>query len=149
MSRESKEIPDSADHIKPGSWWGNVKLKDVSLQTSWNRGRHIIEQEFEGFKHLLHELEKSEGIDIFSPFGTLLFDVPLADDDVDESLEAPNSTGTSANEITDSEAHEIDIVMDFISFISIFSHGPLGPPAPVYIYLDLDMSFLSRASDYY
>ena len=32
MSRESKEIPDSADHIKPGSWWGNVKLKDVSLQ---------------------------------------------------------------------------------------------------------------------
>jgi hypothetical protein len=34
MSCKSKEIPDSADHIKPGSWWGNVKLKDVSLQTS-------------------------------------------------------------------------------------------------------------------
>jgi hypothetical protein len=43
MLRESKEIPDSADHIKPGSWWGNVKLKDVSLQTSWNRSWHIIE----------------------------------------------------------------------------------------------------------
>ena len=26
MSRESKEIPDSADHIKPGSWRGNVNL---------------------------------------------------------------------------------------------------------------------------
>src|SRR5258705_3058813 len=41
MSRESKEIPDSVDHIKPASWRGNVKLKDISLQTSWNRGRHI------------------------------------------------------------------------------------------------------------
>jgi hypothetical protein len=40
-------------------------------------------------------------------------------------------------------------VTDFISFIPIFSHGPPGPPAPVYIYLDLDTSFLSRASDYY
>jgi hypothetical protein len=33
-------------------------------------------------------------------------------------------------------------VTDFISFISIFSHGPPGLPAPVYIYLDLDTSFL-------
>ena len=112
MSRESKDIPDSADHIKPGSWRGNVKLKDISLQTSWNRGRRIIEQEFEGFKHLLHQLDNSEGIDILSPFGTLLFDVPLAADDIDESLEATSSTGTTpADEITDSEsrAHEIDM----------------------------------------
>jgi hypothetical protein len=112
MSRESKDIPDSADHIKPGSWRGNVKVKDVSLQTSWNRGRRIIELEFEGFKHLLHELDNSEGIDILSPFGTLLFDVPLADDDIDESLEAPSSTGTSTDEITDSRAHEIDMRID-------------------------------------
>jgi hypothetical protein len=34
-------------------------------------------------------------------------------------------------------------------FIPIFSHGPPGLPVPVYIYLDLDTSFLSRASDYY
>jgi hypothetical protein len=40
-------------------------------------------------------------------------------------------------------------VTDFISFISTFSHGPPGLSAPVYIYLDLDTSFLSRASDYY
>ena len=91
MSRESKEIPDSADHIKPGSWRGNVKLKDVSLQTSWNRGRRIIEQEFEGLKYVLHELDNTDRADILSPFGTLLFDVPLADDDVYESLEAPRA----------------------------------------------------------
>jgi hypothetical protein len=79
MPHESKDIPDSADHIKPGSWQGNVKLRDVSLQTSWNSGQRIMEQEFEGLKHLLYEIDNLEGIDILSPFGTLLFDVPLAD----------------------------------------------------------------------
>ena len=102
MSRESKEIPDSADHIKPASWRGNVKLKDVSLQTSWNRGRRIIEQECEGLKHVLDELDSSEGVDILSPFGVLLFEVPLADDDIDESLEAPTMTSPNGD-ITDSE----------------------------------------------
>ena len=110
ISRESKEIPDSADHIKPASWRGNVKLKDVSLQTSWNRGRRIIEQECEGLKHILHELDNSEGIDILSPFGTLLFKVPLADDDIDESLEAP--TATPLDETAESRAHEMDMRLD-------------------------------------
>jgi len=41
--RESKEIPDSADHIKPASWRGNINVSDVSLQTSWNRGRYMVE----------------------------------------------------------------------------------------------------------
>jgi hypothetical protein len=114
MSRESNEIPDSADHIKPGSWRGNVqvKLKDVSLQTSWNRGRRIIEQELEGLKYVLHELDNTDGTDILSPFGTLLFNVPLADDDVDESLEA-SPAGNSAEEVrvtaSESRAHEIDM----------------------------------------
>lgn len=69
MSRESNEIPDSADHIKPGSWKGNVKLKNVSLQTSWNRGRRIIEKECEGLIYVLHELDNLEGVDNLSPFG--------------------------------------------------------------------------------
>ena len=33
ISHESKAIPDSADHIKPAAWQGNVKVKDVSLQS--------------------------------------------------------------------------------------------------------------------
>ena len=116
MSRESKDIPDSADHIKPGSWQGNVKLKDISLQTSWNRGRRIIEQEFEGLKHILHQLDNSDSVDILSPFGTLLFDVPLADDDIDESLIAPSSAVTSGDniddEITGASAHDIGMRVD-------------------------------------
>jgi len=107
MSRESKEIPDSADHIKPASWRGDVRLKYVSLQTSWNRGRRTIDQECEGLKHVLHELDSLDGIDILSPFGTLLFDVPLADDDIDESLEVLITNG-----ISDSGTHEAEMRVD-------------------------------------
>jgi hypothetical protein len=110
MSRESKEIPDSADHIKPASWKGNVKLKDVSLQTSWNRGRRIIEQECDGLKHVLHQLDNSEGVNILSPFGTPLFEVPPEDDDIDESLEVLTATSPDhSDETTDSRAHEMDM----------------------------------------
>ena len=42
-----------------------------------------------------------------SPFGTLLFNVPLVDDDVDESLEAPTVSSEIAN--SDSRAHETDM----------------------------------------
>jgi hypothetical protein len=112
MSRELKEIPDSSDHIKPVSWRRNVKLKDLSLQTSWNRGWHIIEDECPSLKHVLQELDHKDGITILSPFGTLLFNVPLADDDIDESLEVPSLLMvTSQSEIAnlDSRAHEANM----------------------------------------
>jgi hypothetical protein len=113
MSHESKEIPDSADHIKLGSWRGNVKLKDVSLQTSWNRGRHLIEQECNTLKHILlelEELEELEDIDILCPFGSLLVDVPLEDVDVDKSLEVP--AAGSVNGITDIDTHKTEMRVD-------------------------------------
>ncbi|KDR77538.1 hypothetical protein GALMADRAFT_1326277 [Galerina marginata CBS 339.88] len=109
MSRESKEIPDSADHIKPASWRGNVNLKYISLQTSWNRGRRIVEQECDGLKHILDKLDKEDGINILSPFGTLLFTVPLADDDIDESLEVLTP---SADRTTNIDTHEADMRVD-------------------------------------
>ena len=89
LSRESKEISDSADHIKPSSWRGNVKVKDVSLQTSWNRGRHLVEDECTFVKPILMEMETTPGVDLLAPFGVLLFNVPLAEDDINESLEYP------------------------------------------------------------
>jgi hypothetical protein len=87
ISRESKAIPDSADHIKPAAWKGNVHVKDVSLQTSWNRGRRIIKDECDFLKPILQELDQLDNIDILSPFGVLLVKVPLAYDDIDDSLE--------------------------------------------------------------
>ena len=88
LTRESKEIPDSADHIKPPSWRGNVKLKDVSLQTSWNRGRRLVEEECDFLKPVLKDLDQA-GADILSPSGTLLVHLPEDPDDIDESLEDP------------------------------------------------------------
>lgn len=88
ISRESKEIPDSADHIKPSSWRGNVKVKDISLQTSWNRGRRLVEDECTFVKPMLTEMEGMRDVDLLAPFGVLLFNTPFAEDDIDESLEA-------------------------------------------------------------
>ncbi|PPQ82822.1 hypothetical protein CVT26_008090 [Gymnopilus dilepis] len=97
LSRDSKEVPDSADHIKPGSWRGNVKVKDISLRTSWKRGRRLVEEECDFVKPILEKLEKL-GADILAPSGTLLFDIPLDDDDVDDSLEnlSPETQAESA-----------------------------------------------------
>jgi hypothetical protein len=87
LSRDSNTIPNGADHIKPASWRGNVKVKDVSLQTAWMRGRRFVEEDCEILVPILWELEKNSEVDILAPFGTLLIDVPLAEDDIDESLE--------------------------------------------------------------
>jgi len=104
ISRESKEIPDSADHIKPASWRGNINVKDVSLQTSWNRGRHMTEQDCDILQPILKELEGSGDVDMLSPFGTLLFNTPLNPDDVDESLEDPNHELYSSAPSTNADA---------------------------------------------
>ncbi|KAF8155871.1 hypothetical protein B0H34DRAFT_798966 [Crassisporium funariophilum] len=95
LSQESKEIPDSAYHIKPTSWRGNIKNKDVSLQTLWNCGRHLVEQDCEILKPILCELDAAEGINILLPFGTLLFNVPLAEDDINKSLKDPSPEPTN------------------------------------------------------
>ena len=51
----------------------------------------MMEQDCKIFQSVLKGLEKSESIDMLSPFGTLLFDTPLNPDDVDESLEDSNA----------------------------------------------------------
>ena len=89
LSRDSNAIPNGADHIKPASWRGNVKVKDVSLQTAWIRGRRLVEADCDVLTPILQELHENPDVDILAPFGTLLFDIPLAEDDIDESLEYP------------------------------------------------------------
>jgi hypothetical protein len=98
LSRELKEIPDSADHIKPSSWRGKVKVKDVSLQTSWNHGRHLVEDECTFVKPILTEIETKPGVDLLALFWVLLFDIPLAED-IDESLEYPVMSTTPSSQL--------------------------------------------------
>ena len=87
LTRESKELPDTSDHIKPASWRGNVQVKLVSLQTSWRKGRQLAQKDCLFVLPILNDLEK-EGADILSPKGTLLINSPLSVDDIDESLDS-------------------------------------------------------------
>jgi hypothetical protein len=107
ISRESEEIPDSADHIKPASWRGNVNVKDVSLLTSWNCRRHMTEQDCIILQPILKDLEGSDGVDMLSPFGSLLFNTPLDPDDLDADLhiEVEDSLGGLA--VADVAAEEL------------------------------------------
>jgi len=112
LSRESKEIPDSADHIKPSSWRDNVMVNDVSLQTSWNRGRCLVEDETTVVTPIFTEMERTPGVNLLAPLGVLLFNVPFAADDIDESLEYPvpstippsQSTNSNLDRTQDSES---------------------------------------------
>jgi hypothetical protein len=120
LSWESKEIPDSADHIKPSSWRGNINVKDVSLQTSWNRGRRLVEDECAFVKPILSEIEATPSADLLAPFGVLLFDTPFAKDEIDESLKdlvlsttpSPQPTNINASQNNSSEELEIQVKIE-------------------------------------
>ncbi|KAG6827992.1 hypothetical protein H0H92_009721 [Tricholoma furcatifolium] len=91
LTRDSRELSDTTDHIKPRSWRGDTNVKNVSLQTSWKRGRRIIESEYPQFSPTLKEIEDDPRADILAPMGKLLVNVPLDDDDIDESLDISES----------------------------------------------------------
>lgn len=104
ISRDSKELPDAADHINPASWKGNVEVKNVSLQTSWRRGRRLVESECPFTALILQSLEKDPDVNIFSPRGIFLINKPLGQDDVDESLIFPENTEPTSSSTRDSTA---------------------------------------------
>ncbi|KAF8884585.1 hypothetical protein CPB84DRAFT_1750390 [Gymnopilus junonius] len=89
LTCKSEAIPDHADHIKPASWRGNVKDCDF-------------------LKSVLAELDKNQDITILAPSGTILFDVPLADDDIDKSLEFPSPPPS----VPDDEAAETRVEVE-------------------------------------
>ncbi len=92
ITRDSKELPDTTDHIKPSSWKGDVCVSSVSLLTCWRRGRHLVETEFPATVSLFKMLEKTPGIDMLSPHGKLLVTLPAEPDDSVECI--PFNTNT-------------------------------------------------------
>jgi hypothetical protein len=64
-----------------------VKVQNVSLQTSWRCGRRLIEDKFPEYKEIFKKMEDKRNVTILSPSGNLLVNIPLPDNDVDESLE--------------------------------------------------------------
>ncbi|KAF9455979.1 hypothetical protein BDZ94DRAFT_1302808 [Collybia nuda] len=81
ITRDSKELPDKADHIKPASWRGDVSVGCVTLLTCWRRGRRLVEDECPFARNVLRTIDTVPGADILSPNGVLIINVPLDNDD--------------------------------------------------------------------
>ncbi|KAJ7753176.1 hypothetical protein B0H16DRAFT_1317014, partial [Mycena metata] len=86
LTRNSRELSDKTDHIKPPSWRGE-SLEKVTPLTCWKRGRRLVEDEFPYLEEAFRSLDAAVNINILAPLGTLLVRVDLDADDIEEELE--------------------------------------------------------------
>ncbi|PPQ83076.1 hypothetical protein CVT26_011922 [Gymnopilus dilepis] len=115
LTRSSEDIPGQSDHLKPGTWKGDVRLDNVTLQTCWRRGRHLIENELPSYGKILSQSENEAGISILSPFGQLLVNVPRDEDDfeIEENFnEGSNLPEESRPSLLSSEAAELRVEVE-------------------------------------
>ncbi|KAJ7808365.1 hypothetical protein B0H14DRAFT_2608947 [Mycena olivaceomarginata] len=108
LSRDSTQLSDKADHIKPPSWRGDVAVENVTLLTSWNRGRRLVEDEFSSLTDAFHSLDAASNIDILAPLGTLLVHVELDPDDNENDDEPVALGGGGSSLSTDLEDAVVD-----------------------------------------
>lgn len=128
ITRDSDELPSTSDHIKPASWRGDVYVKNVTLQTAWNRGRRSIEEECPFTRPLFLSLEATQ-VTILAPFTKLLVGGSSVDED-DDSQGLGNtpmtmntaSGGTPSPSVIDTQAEVEDA---FISAEDTPSDEPL------------------------
>ncbi|KAJ7749861.1 hypothetical protein B0H14DRAFT_3603375 [Mycena olivaceomarginata] len=108
LTRDSTELSDKTDHIKPPSWRGDVSVENVTLLTCWNRGRRQVEDEFVSLSDAFRSLDAASDVDILSPHGTLLVRVDLDPDDIEEDTEpeAPTSTTSLSPALEDAVVDE-------------------------------------------
>lgn len=86
------DILAKADHITPQSWVGDVNVNNVSVVTSWNCGRQMVETEFPsaGIEEALVQLEKN-GFDFTFPFGQRMEDDHQDSEDDEEPANLPTA----------------------------------------------------------
>ncbi|KAJ7598326.1 hypothetical protein C8J56DRAFT_1091577 [Mycena floridula] len=103
LDRESRQIPNEADHINPQAWRGDVTNRHVSLISSWKGGRSLVEKKYSFVADLLTTAEANPKTTILSPFGKLL--VP------EVSIVSPSGTVevTSTLDKDDTEEAEEDV----------------------------------------
>ncbi|KAF8267319.1 hypothetical protein EI94DRAFT_1771895 [Lactarius quietus] len=68
MSRDSSEIPASADHISPHSWRASQALSSLTPPTLWIQGRHRLENDHPFSRDILHAVEAIPGATVLAPF---------------------------------------------------------------------------------
>uniref|UniRef100_A0A8H7XJQ8 Zinc finger PHD-type domain-containing protein n=1 Tax=Psilocybe cubensis TaxID=181762 RepID=A0A8H7XJQ8_PSICU len=112
LTRLSQELPDSSDHIKPASWKGNVSVANVTLLTSWKRGRFLLEAECPWIIEILARLECDSKYGMLSPHGKILVGSTLfeheAHDDISQeiiSLERPIVDSDISSTLTSQQAN--------------------------------------------
>ncbi|KAJ7834825.1 hypothetical protein B0H13DRAFT_2240173 [Mycena leptocephala] len=126
LSRDSTSLPDRTDHIKPPSWRADTSLANVTLLTSWNRGRRMLETEFPSHANHFRSLDTAYNIDILSPLGELLVHKDLDSDDNEDEDEDEDEIELASNPLaTDLEdaAADEDILAPeaptFTNFITV------------------------------
>jgi hypothetical protein len=85
VSRDSSEIPASADHISPRSWRASQALGSLTPPTVWIRGRCRLEEDHLFVGTILCAVEAIPSATVLAPFGTLLVHASLPGDDLEDS----------------------------------------------------------------
>jgi hypothetical protein len=116
MTRDSKELSDHLDHIKPASVRGDMRVQEVTLVTCWKRGRRLVETECPWAAELLAQLDAMPEIDILNPHGKHSFvDLDLDDNEEDEitaptgSVVPPHSLSTDIEDAAEEELAALDV----------------------------------------
>ncbi|KAF6751588.1 hypothetical protein DFP72DRAFT_1135958 [Ephemerocybe angulata] len=87
LSKQTGDVPEHADHLSPQYLRGNYAVANVTLLTCWRRGRARAEAEYPPAIEILKEADKDKSINLLAPAGALLVNIPLGEDDLDESSE--------------------------------------------------------------
>ncbi|KAF6747646.1 hypothetical protein DFP72DRAFT_821447 [Ephemerocybe angulata] len=87
LSQQTGDVPEHADHLSPQYLRGNYAVANVTLLTCWRRGRARAEADYPPAIEILKEADKDGSINLLAPSGALLVNVPLEEDDLDESSE--------------------------------------------------------------
>ncbi|KAJ7744401.1 hypothetical protein B0H16DRAFT_1322187 [Mycena metata] len=124
LARDSSELPDRVDHIKPPSWHADTALANVTPLMSWNFGLRMIEQEWPHLAKHFRALDNSYNITILSPLGELLVHKELdPDDNEDEDEEVTVHASSSVSPDLEDVAIDEDILVDtapvFTNFITV------------------------------
>lgn len=92
LAEQGTEVTKKVDHIKPKSWKGDVHVKNVVLQTSWQEGRRIAEEVLLEFSVAspFALMDAGAGYDMLCPFGEnkmVLVDGIIAPGEAEETVE--------------------------------------------------------------
>ncbi|KAF7420950.1 hypothetical protein PC9H_011469 [Pleurotus ostreatus] len=95
LSKDGFDIHSDVDHVNPASWRGNVRVRQVLLQTCWKLGCQMMEDNNPDLAVMLRGLSERLA-DLSSPLGNDLICARRDTNDVDDTLERTAVTTQTA-----------------------------------------------------